>query len=431
MHITTRKHASVLLSALALVACTNGGQSQSDNNIESAIAETKAQIDLARLCAVQFQTDPTQENLKKLSAINENLVFIYNESELTPAQHAEALRTQLIVDSVRTSIHDIIDNGVPNIITKVIEKTDYLMDKGAESFPVYARKGDKLYYTVNLANAGTIKIFNIDSKQLLKTYAQKTSVDDCITINNSAIYLVEVTPNKTQYADICISQSVKEIERIGVIEKVNESQVEATKGEFRSIAVKGVAMKNLFEEPKKITLRSQLKAVFSGSSIALVALQVPAGASDVMYSLRISTNEDDRSKDGKFYDNMCLSYNKVKFFNMPLYESQTGSGLLATLLGDNMPLREEDAYINMYVFYDAATAKKFQDGTTASQLKYDVDCSTLGTQSCNGRIPSKGKKTIYLAFENERMRYSNYIWLEAVSAVPNTEYYKTQYSIAK
>ena len=75
-------------------------------------------------------------------------------------------------------------------------------------------------------------------------------------------------------------------------------------------------------------------------------------------------------------------------------------------------------------------AKQFQDGTKkASELSYDVDYSTLGTQSCAQRIPAKGARTIYLAFENERIRYANYIWVEVMTAVLNTEYHHTRYYV--
>ena len=84
----------------------------------------------------------------------------------------------------------------------------------------------------------------------------------------------------------------------------------------------------------------------------------------------------------------------------------------------------------MYVFRNQTQAKQFQDGTkSASQLSYDVDYSTLGTQSCNGSIPVNNSQTIYLAFENERMRYANYLWVEVVAAAPKKEYYKTEYKI--
>jgi hypothetical protein len=186
-------------------------------------------------------------------------------------------------------------------------------------------------------------------------------------------------------------------------------------------------MQNLFEEPRKFTLRSVFKSIASGSSIALVPIQIPTGATDILYSMRIATSEQDRSSDGNFHRNMSLKYNQIKFLGLPLYERNQGSGLLKTLLDDNRPLREEDAYCNMYVFTNSAQAKKFQDGMNVTNLKYNIDYSTLGTQSCNGRIPTMGLKTIYLGFENERMRYANYLWIEAVSAVPNTEYFKERY----
>ena len=115
---------------------------------------------------------------------------------------------------------------------------------------------------------------------------------------------------------------------------------------------------------------------------------------------------------------------------LPLYEREKTRGVFVRLLDDNRPIREEDAYCNMYVFRNANMAKQFQDGTkAASMLDYDVDFSAIGTQSCNGRIPTKGAKTIYLGFENERMRYVNYIWVEVVAVTPTTEYYTTKYSV--
>ena len=126
---------------------------------------------------------------------------------------------------------------------------------------------------------------------------------------------------------------------------------------------------------------------------------------------------------------VILAYMKIRFLGLPLYEQSVGSGLINTLLSYNKPPREEEAYCNMYVFRNSSYAKKFQDGASPSQLPYDVDYSTLGTQSCSGRIPVKGAKTIYLAFENERVRYSNYLWVEAIIVQPKTEYHRTRYYV--
>ena len=296
------------------------------------------------------------------------------------------------------------------------------------AYPVYLERGDVLYYKIILQKPGTVNIYNADSRSLVKTYAKKARAEDSLVIANKGIYLVEVKPGGTQYADVDISYQMPQHSHPK--KTIKSEVVECRSGDFRAVATKGATMRPAFEQPRKATLRSQLKSIFSGTSRALVAVQIPAGATDVLYSLRISTSEVDKYSDGKFPENMSISYRKVRFMGLPLYESSRGSGLFNTLLDDNRPLREEDAYCNMYVFRNSTSAKQFQDGTkSASELHYDVDYSTLGTQSCNGRIPTKGAKTIYLAFENERVRYSNYIWVEVMTAVPTTEYHTTRYSL--
>ena len=102
-------------------------------------------------------------------------------------------------------------------------------------------------------------------------------------------------------------------------------------------------MQKCFEEPRKFTLRGQFKAAFSGSAKALVAVQVPAGATDILYSLRIDTSEQDRSSDGEFHNGLVNSYKKIKMLGLPIYEKEKSRGILSSLLDDNRPLREEDA----------------------------------------------------------------------------------------
>lgn len=306
---------------------------------------------------------------------------------------------------------------------------DCLLEK-TTAFPVYLEKGDILYYNIGLQKQGTIKLYNADARQLLKTYAQKTKVADSLVVANKGIYLVEIAPGGTQYASVDIT--FKMADHYHPIKKVGSEEIEAKAGDFRVVSNKGVILRTAFEQPRKFTLSSQFKSTFNSAakSIALVAVQIPAGATDVLYNLRISTSEQDRSSDGEFPDRMNMTYKKVRFLGLPLYETTKGGGLFNMLLDDNRPLREEDAYCNMYVFRSQWAAKQFQDGSKqASQLQYDVDYSTLGTQSCNGRIPAKGAKTIYLAFENERVRYSNYIWVEVLTATPTTEYHTTKYTI--
>lgn len=368
------------------------------------------------------------KQITSLCALNEQLTFEYDPTAQDSAANAQCEALRLQIDDLHNSVNELVETQTPNIFVSVHRKPQELLE-ATQNYPIYLERGDRLLYHIETEKPADVRIYNADSHQLLKTYAGRTLVRDSVNISFSAIYLVQVTPKTRQYTNIKIDYKTQDVSRLAGTKSVRVDSVEAQKGDFMAAPVRGIKMTNLFDEPRKFTLRGQLKATFSGSYRAIVALQVPAGATDVLYSLRISTNESNKSTDGDFYRDMETSYRRIKVLGLPIYESHRGSGLIATLLGENVPPREEDAYIDMYVFYSAAQAKKFQDGTAPSTLSYNVDYSTMGTQSCNGRIPSKGYKTIYLGFLNERMRYNNYVWLEALSAVPHTEYFKPVFTV--
>lgn len=310
----------------------------------------------------------------------------------------------------------------------VHEGEDFLLEKMVE-YPVYLEKGDVLYYDVNLQNAVPVKLYNMDVGSTIKSYYE-TSIKDSLLVAYSGIYLLEINSQTSQYASVQVSYRIHNMDRIYNPKSVKTETVSCSKSDFRAYPIDGIKMQNLFDEPRKFTLRSVFKSMASGSSIALVTIQVPIGATDILYSMRIATSEQDCPSDGNFHRNLGFKYNQIKFLGLPLYERNKSSGLFNTMLDANRPLREEDAYCNMYLFRSQAEAKKFQDGTAlASSLNYDVDCSIVGTQSCNGRIPVDGASKLYLGFENVRVRYTNYLWAEVVAVVPTTEYYRTEYTI--
>ena len=357
------------------------------------------------------------------------LYYDYNPLDLKEEQKAACEALKARVAKLRVEIPAMAKAEIPNFKITPWPAGDKLFEK-TETFPVFLKRGEKLRWKFIAQKPMNVTVVDYNSRSTLKTYTGKTIVNDSLSIEHDAIYLVEVNPLGTQYVDMDINYKVTEMARLTAATPIKVEQVECNKGDFGAVAVQGVSMRKAFEQPRKFTLRGQLKAAFSGSAIALVAVQVPVGATDILYSMRIDTSESGCSSDGKFHENLNTSYKKVKFLGMPLYEKSNSSGLLNTLLDDNRPLRDEDAYCNMYVFRSQSLAKQFQDGTKpASQLSYDVDYSTLGTQSCNGRIPANGSKTIYLGFENERVRYTNYLWVEAEVIVPNTVYYTTKYSV--
>lgn len=382
------------------------------------------------IVATDFKT-LSGEDLNAIYEIGGELYYDFNPLGLKPDQLAacEALKVrvkELKLEIMEKSEAEIIDFKISPYLME-----DALLEK-PQSYPVYLLKGEKLRWKINAQKPMTVKLCNADSRTVIKTYTGKTVITDSLEIQNTAIYFLEIIPGGTQYVDLDINYKVKEFARLRNAIPIKAEQVDCSKGDFGAVAVSGVKMQNIFEEPRKFTLRGQLKSAFSGSSIAMVPVIIPAGTTDVLYSMRMATSEYDRSSDGEFYDNMTRTYKRVKFMGLPLYEKSTSNGLINTLLDDNRPLRDEDAYCNMYVFRSQAEAKKFQDGkATAGDLKYDLDYSAVGTQSCNGRIPTNGASKIYLGFENVRVRYTNYLWIEAVAIVPTTEYYTIKYSIDK
>lgn len=369
--------------------------------------------------------------ITEISKVGKELYYDYNPMDLTPEQVSmcEALKER--VGKLRNDIITLTTNEIKNFKVTPWHYDELLLEQ-SQAYPVYLQKGEKLRWNITASKPITVKVCNADSRSVLKIYNGKSAVKDSLVVENSAIYFIDVNPQGTQYVALDINYKVNDMSRLGNATPIKVEQVECRKGDFGAKSVSGINMAKCFDEPRKFTLRGQLKAAFSGSAKALVAVQVPTGATDILYSMRIATSEQDRSSDGEFHENLATSYKKVKFLGLPLYEKEKNGNvnLFSKLLGDNRPLRDEDAYCNMYVFRNQSQAKQFQDGTkAASVLNYDVDYSTLGTQSCNGRIPVKGLNTIYLAFENERVRFTNYLWVEVEAVVPKTEYFTTKYSI--
>ena len=409
-----------------LCGCMNESAKQTLDEYSKALEQAQK---LDHLVSTADFSVFTGKELIDLYEISSGLYYDYDPMTLKEEQKAACEELKARIAKLRTEIPQKAKEQIHRLRVTPWATGDKLFEK-TEVFPVYLKRGEKLYWEFIAQKPMTIKVSNYNSRTTLKTYAGRHLVEDSLTIAHDAIYLVEVNPQGTQYIDMDVNYKVTDMARLIAVTPIKSEQVECSKGDFGAVAVQGVSMRKAFEQPRKFTLRGQLKAAFSGSAIALVAVQVPAGATDMLYSMRIDTSESGRSEDGQFHDNLTRSYKRIKFMGLPLYERSSSNGLLNTLLDDNRPIRDEDAYCNMYVFRSQTQAKQFQDGTKpASELSYDVDYSTLGTQSCNGRIPTKGSKTIYLGFENERVRYTNYLWVEADVVVPNTVYYTTKYTV--
>ena len=427
------KRIAVILSVFIICACGNNADQSSEPKMseKAKILYEKAEKKIADVeCRVeQLQKGTDAQQIIAVLSDAKKLEYKFDSADMNRAaiEKCKALQTRAI--EVQEAAVAKAESIILQSKVLVYEGEDFLMEKMTE-YPVYLEKGDVLYYDVKLQAAVPVKLYNMDARSTVRSY-NKTSVKDSLVISYTGIYLLEVKPQAAQYASVHITYHTDNMDRIYNPKSVRTETVSCSKGDFRAYSVKGIKMQNIFEEPRKFTLRGQIKAAFSGSYRGIVAVQVPAGTTDILYRLRISTDEEDMYTDGKFSEDMNHSYSKIKVLGMPLYESQHSIGLIQTLLGDNKPPREEDAYINMFVFTSSSQAKSFQDGKATSTLQYNINYSTMGTQSCNGRIPMNGKQTIYLGFENERMRFHNYVWLEVIAISPKTEYFNAKYTIVK
>lgn len=296
-------------------------------------------------------------------------------------------------------------------------------------YPYYFKAQDQFRISLTPHGSALVSLFDINHQKRLKQWHVQGTLEEQVTIPSDGIYMIELRPDGGELiADIALSyEGVDNDKR----PRVSERTVSCKQGDFLAEATESVRVSPVFKEPKKVGLRGNLKSIFSGKSRALISVPVPAGSDAILYSLRISTNEKTAPSDGKFADNLSLASKQIKLLGIKVYEKRTiSSSVIDRLLFNTRPAREEDAFCNMYVLTDATQAKKFQDETASSgHYKYDVEQSQMGTQSCNGELKPKGRKTIYLGFENERMRYDNYIWLEVASLTHTKEYSRPVYFI--
>lgn len=421
-----------IISLMLLVAFLFGCTSKQENQTLEEYNQMFEQVITLekQISQTDFHT-LSGEEIAEMNKIGKELYYDYNPMGLTPEQLSSCEALKARVNKLRNDLITLTTNEITNCKITPWHYDELLLSQ-SQTYPVYLQKGEKLYWNITAPKSIVVQLCNADSRSVLKKYKGKSVVNDSLVVENTAIYYIEINPQGTQYIGLEISYKVNDMSRLGNATPIKVDNIECGKADFGAKSVSGISMIKCFDEPRKFTLRGQLKAAFSGSSKALVAVQIPAGATDILYSMRIATSEHDSSSDGEFHENLATSYEEVKFLGLPLYEKEKNGNinLFSKLLDDNRPLREEDAYCNMYVFRNQKQAKQFQDGTkAASSLNYDVDYSTLGTQSCNGRIPVSGQKTIYLAFENERVRYTNYLWVEVEAVVPKTEHFTTKYSI--
>ncbi len=392
------------------------------NHLEEAMADLESVVTDAPQVLTREYLDGISEKTayysKSLKGVN----------EIKSSEVDEKAKERLIESKKRVA--DFQNKLAGTLLNKqavIVSTSGSLLDSVA-TIPVWLEQGETLNFSVQSDKPIDVTLYNYDSRNSLASYRSTQNVSQSYKVPYSAIYLLRLEPKERQYASVVISYRPNSLDRLMRPAQVAITHVNGKPGAFLSQEIEGLSMTDAFNEPQKVTLRSGLKSAFSGSTRSLIPVQITDGATDLLYNLQISNNED-KENEKDFNRGMTTSYRKVRVLGLPVYDSQRGSGLISTMLGLNTPVREEESYANMYVFFNAEQARKFQNGTPVNQLRYSLDHSVQGSQSRNGRIPVSGHKTVYLGFENERMRYSTYIWLSGILSKPSKEYVITTYKV--
>ena len=231
------------------------------------------------------------EDLVDLYDIAKELSYSFNPMDLKPEQIAACELLKQRVIKVRSELLDQTSRVISKYRVHAWECADKLMEE-TQTFPVYMLRGEKLYWNIKAQKPIGVKIYNSDSRQLIKTYTGKTICSDSLAIQNTAIYLVEVSPNGSQYLDMDIYYKSNDVQRLKRITPVKAEDIECGANDFRprrylaflwlsvlknlENLLSEVNLNQLFREVQRLWLQYKFQKVLLISYIQCVFQQVKA-----------------------------------------------------------------------------------------------------------------------------------------------------------
>lgn len=407
-----------LAMALAMVSCSS--------TIERKKSKLLEQQTFAVEALANFESDKSCEN----AICAYNIIKEVGEGVISGKKESEYIALDNEVNCIKKQLKNQLEKGLYDVAIPLSRTEDSLIEKGKTQFAVKLQKRDVVKYTYDCNTPINLNIYNADRRVCIKQHATQRGICDSLAIPNTAIYIFEVdNPVEAQYISYSATRHCMTMESFMKDVTTIAEVVPAMKGDFMSFSKNEYQVTNLFQEPRKITLRGSWKAAWSGHKRTIVALNIPSNSVNVAYQLRIDTSEGTNYQDGKFFSKVKSSTTKVEILGITVKEKTTShTSLLRELLSKmETPRRVEEAYCSMYVFYNEKDAQKFAGDVSRDVKNYDVNYSIIGTQSCNGSIPVSGRKNVYLCFENDQFSGSIYLWLEAVATTTETNYYKYIY----
>lgn len=425
--MTLLRLTSLFILSLLLGACDGTGAEMRQN--------IQHKLDSLQTLHNEFEKYPEYDTAKSLlNALLELRQYIDEAIAFNPEHKTEHNRNFLVInraEELHTRIYNKLSEHISTVQIPIVNYQDALMKVGTSIWAFKLQKGDILRIAYNGQRAVDVNIYNVDSEQLVKKTTNLINIKDSVVIENAAIYLVElINKSAPQYIDWNIHYNRSSLDILTTPHNVNQSVVAATKDDFMAFPKNEYQVVSLFEEPKKFTLRGGWKAFWGGHRRTILPIKIPANAENIIYSLRIDTSDLTYSEGDDLYENVSSKCSHTEIMGVTIREKQSShSSLLREVVRDiATPHRQEEAYCSMYVFYNEKDAKTFVAKNSGEVVNYNIEYSMIGTQSCNGIIPTNKHKMLYLGFDNDQFKGSIYISVEVVSTATITNYYKVIYN---
>jgi hypothetical protein len=182
------KLTSILICGIAMMMAACSGSSKGKPMSGAQLAEyneTVAKVQQIENLLCDINGMEASDALQ-LSQLADQLYYTYDTNGLDSASIANCQALQQRMEQLKQNIHQTIKDNMHNIYVPVVNDDDCLVEKKT-AYPVYLKRGEKLYVNIKTKRAATLKVYNYDSHSTLKTIADKTAFKFNMEIENSAI----------------------------------------------------------------------------------------------------------------------------------------------------------------------------------------------------------------------------------------------------
>ena len=215
----------------------------------------------------------TERDRLLYESVEERLSAWEESSSERPTQAALSELRQITLEYDSTNIAEAhyLDGAAPEVhsggATSIASVRELLLTQPTR-YPVYLYAGDTLSLQAQSEEEVQLSLINYDKRQTMHHWSGRT-VEQSIIIPHEAIYLVEVSPTASrQYAGLRLSYRSTQHSH----PRVKQAKKVGKKGDFLASSEESLKTKSVFEEPRKIALRGQLKAAFSGHYRSIITV---------------------------------------------------------------------------------------------------------------------------------------------------------------